>query len=58
MVESYIYLNKGQFQASLVSADGLTNNTTSGGNANVTGFTIRTDETSEVFETAHAAEWL
>ena len=57
MVESYIYLNKGQFQASLVDADGQTINAASG-NANVTGFTIRTDETSEVFETAHAAEWL
>jgi len=47
MVESYLYLNNGQFKVSLGSSD-----------SNGPTFEVRTSETAEVFETPQAADWV
>ena len=47
MVESYLYLNKGHFSVNLVNSDSPQE-----------GFEVRTEDTTEIFETPQATNWV
>ena len=48
MIEGYLYLNKGDYQVSLISSSDDQNQST---------FEVSTEEGSEVFRTSQANEW-
>ena len=48
MVESYLYLNKGHFEVNLINFE----------SPHEGGFEVTTEDTSELFETPQAKEWV